>query len=82
VSSVSAARFLINPSPDAADPPPSYTTNGGGLTLVDPRMSGVVLVAFSNADMAVPGSKFWRLDLIISIATVIGGFGRLHVSNT
>jgi hypothetical protein len=81
LSAVNAAQFIIKGSPDVPDPPPAYTTNGGGLTLLDPRVNGVVLVAFTSADTAIPGSTFWRLDLIMGSVGVLGGHGKLHVAD-
>lgn len=52
----------------------------GGLTLLDPRTAGMVLIAFNGADMAIPGSRFWKLLLDIGSVAVLGGHGKLSVT--
>jgi hypothetical protein len=74
-------HLYIKADASSPDPAPTYSFPGQGIDILEPRTAGRIAVQFNASDVAVPGRRFYRVDVHIGTSVKPRAYGCLAVGN-
>lgn len=74
-------RFYIKADPSSPDGAPVYSFPNAGITILEPRTAGKIAIQFDTSATAVPGRRFYRVDVHVGTGVKPRAYGCLAVDN-